>query len=119
MYAFETQSINYYLLNKNIYLNKLENNITPYCVAVSGNSGFSKLYIPKFIPGGNRSQFGEENLKNMKKHYSIFLTKDEIMEIIRWIKAERKLIFNGKRSAEEGAKREDFLELLEHKLILD
>ena len=66
VYAFEPQSINYYLLNKNIYLNKLENNITPYCVAVSGNSGFSKLYIPKFIPGGNRSQFGEENLKNMK-----------------------------------------------------
>jgi len=66
VFAFEPQSINYYLLNKNIYLNKLENNITSYCVAVSGNSEFSKLYIPKFIPGGNRSQFGKEDLKNMK-----------------------------------------------------
>jgi len=66
VYSFEPQSINYYLLNKNIYLNKLENNITPYCIAVSGKSEFSKLYIPKFIPGGNRSQFGEADMKNMK-----------------------------------------------------
>jgi FkbM family methyltransferase len=66
VYSFEPQSINYYLLNKNIYLNKLENNITPYCIAVSGKSEFSKLYIPKFIPGGNRSQFGEADIKNMK-----------------------------------------------------
>jgi FkbM family methyltransferase len=53
-------------LNKNIYLNKLEKNITAYCVAVSGQEQFSKLYIPKFIGGGNRSQFGKEDLRNMK-----------------------------------------------------
>jgi len=69
VYAFEPQSINYYLLNKNIYLNKLENNITSYCVAVSGNSEFSKLYIPKFIPGGNRSQFYDNRLKSMIAKY--------------------------------------------------
>ena len=66
VYAFEPQSINYYLLNKNIYLNKLGNNISSYCIAISGKSEFSKLYIPKFIPGGNRSQFGEEDIGNMK-----------------------------------------------------
>jgi FkbM family methyltransferase len=66
VYAFEPQSINYYLLNKNIYLNKLGNNILSYCVAVSGKSEFSKLYIPKFIPGGNRAQFGKEDIINMK-----------------------------------------------------
>jgi len=70
VYSFEPQSINYYLLNKNIYLNKLVNNITPYCIAVSGKSEFSKLYIPKFIPGGNRSQFGEADMKNMKNQTS-------------------------------------------------
>ena len=52
VYSFEPQCANYYLLNKNIYLNKLEKNITAYCVAVSGEEGFSKLYIPKFIGGG-------------------------------------------------------------------
>jgi FkbM family methyltransferase len=67
VYSFEPQCINYYLLNKNIHLNKLEKNITAYGVAVSGEGGFSKLYIPKFIGGGNRSQFGNEDLKNMKK----------------------------------------------------
>ena len=66
VYAFEPQSNNYYTLNKNIFLNKLGRNILSYCVAVSGQSGFSKLYIPKFIPGGNRSQFGHEDIENMK-----------------------------------------------------
>ncbi len=67
VYAFEPQCINYYLLNKNIYLNKLEKNVTAYGVAISGVSGFSKLYIPKFIAGGNRSQFGNEDLNTMKR----------------------------------------------------
>ena len=66
VFAFEPQSNNYYALNKNIYLNTLSNQILSYCVAVSGKSEFSKLYIPKFIPGGNRSQFGHEDLENMK-----------------------------------------------------
>ncbi len=66
IYAFEPQSNNYYSLNKNISLNKLTRNITPYCVAISGQSQFSRLYIPKFIPGGNRSQFGKEDAENMK-----------------------------------------------------
>lgn len=66
VFAFEPQSNNYYALNKNIYLNGLSHQVLSYCVAVSGKSEFSKLYIPKFIPGGNRSQFGQEDLENMK-----------------------------------------------------
>ncbi|SNX60012.1 methyltransferase, FkbM family [Nitrosomonas ureae] len=66
VFSFEPQSNNYYALNKNIYLNNLGNRILSYCVAVSGRSEFSKLHIPKFIPGGNRSQFGHEDLENMK-----------------------------------------------------
>lgn len=66
VYSFEPQCANYYLLNRNIHLNNLESIITAYCVAVSGQSTFSRLYIPKFIGGGNRSQFGREDLKQMK-----------------------------------------------------
>lgn len=66
IYAFEPQSSNYYTLNNNIFLNKLDKNIISYCVAISGRSKFSRLYIPKFIPGGNRSQFGKEDIENMK-----------------------------------------------------
>lgn len=66
IYAFEPQSNNYYVLNKNIYLNQLKDYITAYCIAISGESKFDKLYVPKFIPGGNRSQFGEELQTVMK-----------------------------------------------------
>lgn len=66
IYAFEPQSNNYYAFNKNILYNKLKDRITAYCVAVSGKTEFSRLYVPKFIPGGNRSQFGEESLDTMK-----------------------------------------------------
>lgn len=66
IYAFEPQSNNYYALNKNIFYNNLKDRISAYCIAVSGKSEFSKLYVPKFIPGGNRSQFGEESLNTMK-----------------------------------------------------
>ncbi|MCH9639376.1 MAG: FkbM family methyltransferase [Betaproteobacteria bacterium] len=66
VFAFEPQSNNYYALNKNIYINNLRKSIVSYCVAVSGCTEFSKLYIPKFIAGGNRSQFGKENIENMK-----------------------------------------------------
>ncbi|SFW16352.1 FkbM family methyltransferase [Nitrosovibrio sp. Nv17] len=67
VYAFEPQCINYYLLNKNIQLNRLDGQITAYCTALSGVSGFSRLYVPKFIAGGNRSQFGKEDLVAMKR----------------------------------------------------
>jgi FkbM family methyltransferase len=66
IYAFEPQSNNYYSLNKNIFCNKLAETITSYCMAISGRTEFSKLYIPKFIPGGNRSQFGKVDIDNMK-----------------------------------------------------
>ncbi|MCC6923687.1 MAG: FkbM family methyltransferase [Nitrosomonas sp.] len=66
VFAFEPQSNNYYSLNKNIFINNLAEIIASYCIAVSGKTEFSKLYIPKFIPGGNRSQFGREDVRNMK-----------------------------------------------------
>jgi len=66
IYAFEPQSSNYYSLNKNIVLNKLGTVITAYCVAISKHSEFSTLHIPKFIPGGNRSQFATKNITHLK-----------------------------------------------------
>lgn len=66
IHAFEPQSNNYHVLNKNIFRNHLKDNITAYCVAISGRSEFDRLYVPKFIPGGNRSQFAQEPLDTMK-----------------------------------------------------
>jgi FkbM family methyltransferase len=67
VYAFEPLSHIYYVLNKNIFFNNLGENILSYCVAVSGHSEFSKLYISRFFPGGNRSQFGNEDIENLKR----------------------------------------------------
>lgn len=63
VFAFEPQSNNYYSLNKNIFLNDLADVIAAYCIAVSGKTGFSKLHVPRFIPGGNRSQFDQADAK--------------------------------------------------------
>lgn len=85
VYAFEPQSNNYYTLNKNISLNQLAGNILSYCIAISDKTEFSTLYVPKFIPGGNRSQFGVEDLENMKMpatHYQgmFGITLDDLCE---------------------------------------
>lgn len=66
VFAFEPQSNNYFSLNKNIYLNDLKNCVSAYCIGIGGKSGFDKLYVPKFVPGGNRSQLGEESLEAMR-----------------------------------------------------
>jgi len=66
VFAFEPQSNNYYSLNKNIFINDLAAFISAYCIAVSGRTEFSRLYISKFIPGGNRSQFGKEDAHHLK-----------------------------------------------------
>lgn len=66
IFAFEPQSSNYASLNRNIYLNGLKDRIYAYCVGIGGKSGFDKLYVPKFVPGGNRSQLGQESLEAMR-----------------------------------------------------
>jgi FkbM family methyltransferase len=59
VYAFEPESQNYALLNKNIMSNKLDDKIVAYCVALSDSIGFSKLYLSEFIMGGSCHNFGE------------------------------------------------------------
>ncbi|MDT8364701.1 MAG: FkbM family methyltransferase [Nitrosomonas sp.] len=66
IFAFEPQSNNYFSLNRNIYLNNMKNCIFAYCIGIGGKSGFDKLYVPKFVPGGNRSQLGQESLEAMR-----------------------------------------------------
>ena len=52
----------------------------------------------------------------MKKHLNVILSTDEIYEIIKWIHAQRKLIYDGIRTGTETEQREGFLDLLEDKL---
>lgn len=49
--AFEPESQNYSILNKNIYINSLDENITALNIALSDQNGLDYLYVPIFSSG--------------------------------------------------------------------
>jgi FkbM family methyltransferase len=53
VYAFEPESLNYALLNRNIVANKLEAQVIAYCAAISDRSGFGELHLSQFMAGGS------------------------------------------------------------------
>lgn len=62
VFAFEPESQNFALLNKNIALNELQNRVKPFCVALSDKSGLDYLYLSNFAWDGGDSchSLGEE-----------------------------------------------------------
>ncbi len=50
--AFEPESQNYAVLNRNIYMNQLKN-VQAYLLGISDTSGFSELYLSAFNAGGS------------------------------------------------------------------
>lgn len=59
VYAFEPESQNYALLNRNIHDNGLADRVFAFCVALSDVTSFHRLYLSQFIPGGSCHNFGE------------------------------------------------------------
>ncbi|HYE36629.1 FkbM family methyltransferase [Methylocaldum sp.] len=59
VFAFEPESQNYALLNKNIYLNDLDKTVDAFCIAVSNETRFDQLHLSEFVPGGSCHNFGE------------------------------------------------------------
>lgn len=57
--AFEPESQNYGLLNKNIFTNRLDALVHAYPVALSDTFGLDKLYLSEFVTGGSCHNFGE------------------------------------------------------------
>ncbi len=57
--AFEPESQNYGLLNKNIFSNQLDMLVQAYPVALSDAMGFDKLYLSQFIIGGSCHNFAD------------------------------------------------------------
>ncbi|MEL0315459.1 MAG: FkbM family methyltransferase, partial [Halieaceae bacterium] len=70
--AFEPESQNFALLNKNIFSNKLAGLVTAYPVALSSSFEFSSLYLSGFIAGGSCHNFGESVDFNDKPFQSDF-----------------------------------------------
>jgi FkbM family methyltransferase len=59
VFAFEPESQNYALLNRNIALNQLEGRVKAYCVALSDQRGYSELYLSEFQVGTSCHSLGE------------------------------------------------------------
>lgn len=68
VFALEPESSNFYFLNKNIYLNHLEKNITAINVALNNEDKLSYLNLVKFIVGGTEINFDEE-LNHMREKF--------------------------------------------------
>lgn len=59
VYAFEPESQNYALLNRNIVLNNLGERVKAYCLALSDQAGCSELHLSQFVCGGSCHALGE------------------------------------------------------------
>jgi FkbM family methyltransferase len=60
VYAFEPESLNYALLNRNIVANGLAAQVVAYCAAVSDRSGFGELHLSQFMAGGSCHSLDEK-----------------------------------------------------------
>jgi FkbM family methyltransferase len=58
VFAFEPESQNYAVLNRNIHDNRLDEAVAAFCVALSDETRFDRLYLSDFTPGGSCHNFG-------------------------------------------------------------
>lgn len=68
VYAFEPESQNYALLNRNVFLNGLGDRITALNVALSDKDALGALNLPRFYAGSALNNFGE-NLNWKRERY--------------------------------------------------
>jgi len=59
--AFEPSPSNYYLLSKNIEVNKMDDKISAYCIALNNNTKLDIFYMANTELGGALNSFGEAN----------------------------------------------------------
>jgi len=60
VYAFEPESLNYALLNRNILYNKVADRVHAYCLALSDHQGLGELHLSRFVAGGSCHQLDEK-----------------------------------------------------------
>lgn len=53
VYAFEPESQNYALLNRNIVANRLDDRVRAYCLALSNYTSLGELHLSEFVAGGS------------------------------------------------------------------
>ncbi len=73
VFAFEPESQNYALLNRNIVLNGLGGRVHAYCLALSDVAGVNELHLSEFLAGSSCHSLGEQvdfKLEPRKPAYS-------------------------------------------------
>jgi FkbM family methyltransferase len=60
VFAFEPESQNYGLLNRNLVMNGLGEQVKAYCLALSDRAGFSELHLASLDAGSSCHQLGEK-----------------------------------------------------------
>ena len=58
VFAFEPSYLNYNVLNHNIMLNKLQNNISAYCIAINDRTRFDSMRLSSATIGSAHHTFG-------------------------------------------------------------
>ena len=67
IFAFEPTYFNYSLLNKNIFINKLDATVSALCVALSDRNALDYIYMPEVIDGAAMVNFGSNLDYNKEK----------------------------------------------------
>jgi FkbM family methyltransferase len=81
VYAFEPESQNYALLNRNIVRNEVSDRVSAYCASLSDAAGFGNLTLSSFMLGSSSHQFSANpNTKDkpaafLQGSYSFMLDK--------------------------------------------
>ena len=84
--AFEPSPGNYYLISKNIEINKMDGQVSVYCIALSDNTQLDSFYMVNTELGGALNSFGEaidqygEPYTAYFKQATIGFSIDEFME---------------------------------------
>jgi len=83
--AFEPESQNYALLNRNIALNALESTVAAYCAAVSDATHADRLYLSEFEAGTSCHSFGEQVGHDLRPRPAAFTQGCLSIALDEWI----------------------------------
>lgn len=85
--AFEPESQNFAILNRNIALNRMDQRIQAYCIALSDRTGPDRLYLSEQHPGMSCHSLGAEVGHDLKPRPAAFVQGAFAVRLDDWIGA--------------------------------
>lgn len=85
VFSFEPESANYFVLNRNILLNKIEKNTKAYSIALNNESALSHLKLTSSVAGSAHTTFGDNDafkqniMPTIFEQGAISLTLDQLV----------------------------------------